>query len=265
MTIPLFSYYGGKQNLAKRIINVLPGYGCFVEPFAGGAAIFFLMNRRKNTIEVLNDRNNLITNIYRVFQDKEKFDLVTHKLKYTLYSREEYDLSVKICKNPENYSDIDKAWAFWVNIESSFSRILNNGFSISNKKNPGRQILFENKKKNFRNVYNRLMGVVVENLDAIDCIKKYDSKDTFFYIDPPYLYADQGHYSGYGEEDYIKLINVLKNIKGKFILSGYDNSFVDPNWDCIKFKVKTTASLKCRVDREEILWRNYKIGLDLFC
>ena len=92
---PLISYYGGKQRMAHNIIPLIPKHTVYVEPFAGGAAIFFLkpwpdLSDRDHYREVLNDKNGDLINLYRCFQDKEKSERLIHRLEFTLYSRGEY-------------------------------------------------------------------------------------------------------------------------------------------------------------------------------
>lgn len=75
-------------------------------------------------------------------------------------------------------------------------------------------------KKNIDLYKKRLKNVKIENKDYVKIIKKYDSKDTFFYLDPPY-YSSKEYYK-HNTIDPINMANILKNIKGKFLLS-YDN------------------------------------------
>ena len=68
----------------------------------------------------------------------------------------------------------------------------------------------------------RLKHVQVDNRDALQVIKSTDREDTFFYIDPPYVGRDQGCYDGYTIDNFKSLVELLQNIKGKFILSHYE-------------------------------------------
>lgn len=67
----------------------------------------------------------------------------------------------------------------------------------------------------------RLKKVTIENNDVFKVIKAYDSPDAFFYLDPPYVSANQGHYSGYTADDFKKLLDVCSQLQGKFLLSSY--------------------------------------------
>lgn len=86
--------------------------------------------------------------------------------------------------------------------------------------------------KKILKIFKRLERVVLENLDFIDCIKKYDSDSTLFYLDPPYFGID--YYSlnkflcadKFTEEKHYELYEILKNIKGKFVLSYNDNETI---------------------------------------
>ena len=69
----------------------------------------------------------------------------------------------------------------------------------------------------------RLSDVVIENQDFETLIRHYDREDTFFYLDPPY-YFTEGMYEGFGEEDHLRLFEVLSTIKG-FCLVSYNDCF----------------------------------------
>ena len=75
-------------------------------------------------------------------------------------------------------------------------------------------------------IADRLSGVTVECNDAIKVITTYDSKDSFHYIDPPYVGTDLGHYGGYTLEDYKKLLDCLSKVKGKFLLSSFPSEIL---------------------------------------
>jgi DNA adenine methylase len=67
----------------------------------------------------------------------------------------------------------------------------------------------------------RLQNVQIECADALYIIKSRDSKDSFFYCDPPYPNSDCGHYDGYSVDDFTALLKLLQGIQGKFLLSSY--------------------------------------------
>lgn len=62
---PIVPWIGGKRRLADRLLPYFPPHSCYVEPFAGGAAMFF-MRPRPAEVEVLNDVNGDLVNLYRV-------------------------------------------------------------------------------------------------------------------------------------------------------------------------------------------------------
>ena len=66
----------------------------------------------------------------------------------------------------------------------------------------------------------------IESIDALTCITKYDGADTFFYVDPPYVDAHQGHYAGYTAEMFVQLLEVLQAVQGQFCLSHYWNDYL---------------------------------------
>ena len=84
---------------------------------------------------------------------------------------------------------------------------------------------FKNKLKDpkWQKLFNSITHV--ENMDFEDLIKKYDSKNSYFYCDPPYYIVGEGTYYSnhdFTREDHERLANCLKSIKGKFSLSYYD-------------------------------------------
>lgn len=250
---PPFSYYGGKQKLAKRIVPLIPKHTVYVEPFCGSGAIMFAkpwptVTNHDHYREVLNDKDLQIFNFYSVLQNKEKQAELLQRLQFTPYHDKCYQEARRICAATDGVTDIDRAWAFFVNISMSFANKLNGGW--------GRTVYKYNQAATWRThtvpklqeVLDRIDGVVFTCQDALTCIKQWDSPQTFFYCDPPYVETDQGHYRGYTQKDLEALIEVLSNCQGSFILSGYENAAFPAEWERFEFKVHAHASGKGKVN-----------------
>ena len=215
---PALVYYGGKQNLLKHIIPNIPDHKVYCEPFCGGATVFFA--KKSSSVEVINDIHSELVNFYRVLKDPVESQKLYIMCDKTLYSREEHFNSLELYKNGSN---VEKAWALWYKVNTGFSGKLNGGFSKTKSPGSSPTQKFNNLKHVLRLCGERLENAQIEHVDAIECIKSYDSEDTFFYIDPPYVGADQGHYSGYTKDDFTALMDSLCDISGKFLLSHYPN------------------------------------------
>ena len=101
------AYIGGKNRLAAKIISLLPEHTAYVEPFAGGAQVFF--HKRPSEVEVLNDLDGEIVNLLRVCQWHHS-ELIRY-LKYTVASRSWFDLLAKT--DPTTLTDIQRAGRFF--------------------------------------------------------------------------------------------------------------------------------------------------------
>lgn len=84
MAQPIVPWLGGKRRLADTLLHRFPPHTCYVELFAGGAALFFL--RPPAEVEVINDANGELINLYRVVaRHLEEF---VRQFKWSLSSRE---------------------------------------------------------------------------------------------------------------------------------------------------------------------------------
>jgi DNA adenine methylase len=115
-------------------------------------------------------------------------------------------------------------------------------------------------------VHARLRGVVVENLPAVELIRRGDTHGTLFYCDPPYLHKTRTVKTAYGpfemtEADHAELLAVLRSCKGKVMLSGYPSRpYADElaGWTCHTLDVPNQASGAKVKDRETgCLWCNF--------
>jgi DNA adenine methylase len=256
------SYYGGKQTLAGIILGLIPPHRLYCEPFLGGAAVFFAKEPSK--IEVINDTNGEIINFYEVL--KQDFKALEKEIALSLHSRRQHHHAEVIYANPDLFDRIKRAWAVWMLANGSYGNKLTGGYAYARKgSNHGKTL--DNKRSEFSADYaDRLKRVYIECCDALKIIGSRDIEDAFFYLDPPYVGADQGHYDGYTQEDFDMLLGILKGLKGKFLLSSYRNEslaeFTRKNkWHTLELKMSSpmTHGHNSQRTKVEVLTANYPI------
>ncbi len=206
--------------MLKHLLSMIPEHRIYCEPFFGGGALFFA--KPKAEVEVINDMNGEVINFFKVL--KTKFPALQKEVQATLHSRELYRKAMLIYKNPKKHSDVQRAWALWTATNQGFAGMIGSWrFGKTNSKEKA----VATKRENFVQTYeDRLKTVQVENNDALKVIARCNEKDAFIYCDPPYIGSDQGHYEGYTESDYKKLLDVLAKVKGKFLLSSYPSKIL---------------------------------------
>ena len=238
------SYYGGKQNLVKDILPLIPRHQQYVEPFFGGGAVFFA--KKPSPHEVINDTLDCAITFYRVL--KTRFPELQSMIQATLHSESEYKRAKELLASED---DLLKAWAFWVQSTMSFSNKLTHGFAFCNSSKLA--LLTKNKRNNFTDKYSkRLERTEIFCRDALDIIKLKDTPDTFFYIDPPYVSSDCGHYKGYTTENFTKLLDYLATCKGKFLLSSYPETIL------MEYRDKHGWNFQDKIDRVSVSGKGTK-------
>jgi DNA adenine methylase len=261
------SYYGGKQKLAKTIIGLIPKHNLYCEPFFGGGAVFF--NKPASNVEVINDTNNELINFYKVV--KNDFASLEKEIQSTLHSRILHRNAWVIYNNPDLFSELKRAWAIWVLATQSFSGKLNGAWGYDIAKNTTSKKI-NNKRESFTEVLAlRLQRAQIECTDALRIIKSRDTKDAFFYCDPPYFNSDCGHYKGYTSTDFETLLKTLSSIKGKFLLSSYPSPLLNEyakkyGWQqCKIHQTVSVANVNAKSTNQkqkiEVLTANYPIKL----
>jgi|GEM_PF-115946 len=218
---PPITYYGGKQRMVRELLALIPEHALYVEAYMGGGALFFA--KQPSSSEVINDINGEVTNFYAVLQSD--FENLQRKIKATLHSRVWYDKALDIYNTPQYHDALSRAWAFWVVTNQGFSsRIGNWGVGRDNKM--GKSLA--GKRERFSpELSERLKHVQVESNDGLRILSRYDTPDTFFYLDPPYFNSNCGHYKGFSEDDFVMLLNSLSQLQGKFLLSCYPSPLLD--------------------------------------
>ena len=257
------AWYGGKQNLSKYIIKIMPEHRTYVEVFGGGAAVLFA--KPPSPVEIYNDIDSGLVNFFRVLRDPEKYKKLQELLELTPYSREEFYYCRDTWKDVDD--EIERARRWYYVAASSFSGVWGVSWKHSAQTNMAKR--YYNKISAFDKFHQRIKNVQIENLDFRDLIPKYDTKDTLFYLDPPYMQTtrrrpNEGYVHEMSINDHKDLVKILLKIKGKAILSGYKTGLYkkleDNGWHRIDIKTKLTAHLSKRKDEvTESLWINYDL------
>lgn len=254
------SYYGGKQTMLPYILPLIPEHQLYIEPFFGGGAVFWAKTPAQT--EIINDFNANVVNFYQVL--KTDFQALKTLIESTLISRETYKSALVMYHSPFVFSKVERAWAFWVATNLGFSNEIGNCRFLKSGKN---QTLLNNKILAFSESYSeRLTSVQIENNDACEIIKTHDFEKAFIYCDPPYVGARQGHYGGYEQEHFNDLLQTLSKVKGKFLLSSYQNEALSEYVEKCGWYQKEivmnlgTSNLK-GTKKKEILTSNYNINI----
>lgn len=252
------SYYGGKQNMLKHLLPLIPKHEVYIEPFFGGGALFWAKEPSK--AEIINDYNGNVVIFYE--QLKKNFSALKKLIDATPYSREIYKQAMVIYNSPMVFEPLQRAWAFWVGTIQGFSNMIgswrsSNGTGKDSAMNDNKKIAFD------ISLSTRLAHTQIENKDALELIKVHDSKDAFFYLDPPYVGTHLGHYGGYTQEHFDALLDALSKIKGKFLLSSFPNQSLENfirkyKWHTTSKKMHHATSNSART-KNEILTSNYPL------
>ena len=231
MSKPFFSWMGGKRRLAKHIIPEFPVHECYVEPFCGGAAMFFMKPSVK--VEVINDVNSDLVNLYRVV--KHHLEEFVRQFKWALISREMFkwldDTPV------ETLTDIQRAARFYYLQQMSFgAKVSGRSFGTATTTAPKLNLL--RLEETLSEAHLRLSRVYVEHLDWQAVMKKYDRPHTLFYLDPPY-WQTAGYGVGFDFDQYEAMAEMMRSCEGKIVVSINDHPDIRKCFDGFRMKEVT--------------------------
>jgi DNA adenine methylase len=249
------SYIGGKTRLAQRIIERIPEHLAYVEPFAGGAQVFF--HKPPSKIEVLNDLDGEVVNLYRVCQSH--YEELIRFMRFMLLSREWYE---RLQKTPsQSLTDIQRAARYLYLQKVSFGgrvRSQSYGYFVTsaNRFSPTKV------PEMISRSHDRLAGTQIECSPYEIVLERYDRPTTFFYIDPPY-YGVKLYRHNLEKDEFETLRDRLKCLKGKFLLSLNDTPEVREIFSCFNIEeVAIYYSVQASGERHhrELLIANYLPG-----
>ncbi|MDH2917581.1 MAG: DNA adenine methylase [Sideroxydans sp.] len=250
---PIIPWIGGKRRLAKRIIPLFPAHTCYVEPFCGAAAIYFLKEQTK--VEVLNDINGELVNLYRVV--KHHLEEFIREFKWSLTSRQMFKW---LQDTPEEtLTDIQRAARFFYLQKNAFGGRVS-GQSIGTATTAAPRLNLLRLEEDLSQAHLRLSQTFIEHLDWDKCITKYDRKHTLFYCDPPY-WGTAGYGVDFDLAQYDRMAELAKTIKGKMVISVNDipemrTAFAELNMESVDITYTLAGSGKSGKTAELII-RNW--------
>lgn len=220
---PVAPYIGGKKHLSAQLVEIIDAidHETYAEPFVGMGGVF-LRRRRAPACEVVNDVSGDVATFFRILQ--RHYVPFMDMLKFQLTSRKEFDRLMAV--KPETLTDLERAARFLYLQRLAYGgKVSGRNFGV---------VLGDHGRFDvtrlaplLTDLNERLAGVVIENLHYKEFIDRYDTLDTLFYLDPPY-FGSEDYYGPdtFSRNDFIQLAAILRGIKGQFIFSINDASFI---------------------------------------
>lgn len=250
------AWVGGKSKLTSTIIPLIPQHQCYVEVFAGAAWVLF--RKEPSKVEVINDINGDLITLYRVIQNHlEEF---VRYFKWSLVSRDEFERLQRV--DETTLTDIQRSARFYYLLKNAFgAKACNQSFGVANSSKPRLNLL--RLEEDLSEAHLRLSRVTIENLSYEQIIKRYDGKEVFFYIDPPYWNCESDYGKGiFNKTDFERLRDVLVDCQGQWLVSINNVPQIRTLFADFEIKeVKTQYSIASQSTKNvtELLIANYKL------
>lgn len=252
----LLKYPGAKNRLATWIVSHIPPHKVYCEPFLGSGAVF--LNKEPAYNEILNDIDDDIYNFFKVVREQpEEF---CRLIEATPYSRTEY--TTVYVESEEEALSIERARRFAVKCWQGFGcgNKYKNGYRRgigATSPNPAKA--WARFPETMQLAAERLKNAQIEHKDALELIKDMYGKDTFIYIDPPYLQDTRKKYLYNHEmtdEQHAELLQIVKESDCKIMISAYENELYNNTLVDWRKEYKSTTA-ECSRKRTEVIYMNY--------
>jgi DNA adenine methylase len=260
-----FGYYGGKFSHLDFILPLLPtSYQHYCEPFGGSAAV--LINRKPAAVETYNDVDSEVANFFACLRDEAE-ELI-RLISLTPFSREEL---VRAHRHERGLTPLERARRFFVRARQTRTGLAQTSSEgrwahcvlTSRAGMAGAVSRWLGSVEGLAEIVQRLQRVQIENVPALEVIKRYDSPDTLFYCDPPYPHEARGDAKAYGFEmsnvEHEKLAEALHDVEGAVAVSGYRCDLMQRLYsDWVRVDSPEHLCNSSKTSRVESVWMNYK-------
>lgn len=250
MAQPIIPWIGGKRRLADLLIPRFPAHKCYVEVFAGGAALYFL--RQPADVEVINDVNGDLVNLYRVL--KHHLEEFVRQFKWAISSREVFKWLQDT--PPETLTDVQRAARFYYLQHQCFGAKVQGQTWGTATTAPAINLLRIEEQLSAAHL--RLASTYIERLDWRECLRRYDRPHSFFYLDPPY-WETEGYGVPFPFAEYVAMAEVMRKLQGKAILSINDHPairecFKGLHMESLDISYTLAGGAKPAERRELVIW-----------
>ncbi len=254
---PIMRYHGGKWLLAPWLVTYLPAHRLYIEPFCGAASV--LIRKQPSEKEIISDLDKDIVEV--LIRVRDDLPALLSRLHEFRHDQQHLELAL-------SHSDAPLERAARMIARSVFGRASASATSpwmvtLRGTCTPQRDMQAEwlRKLADLPRASSRLQNVTILKVDALDMIKKFDSVDTLFYLDPPYLSSTRDNGADYraemSEYDHARLLVELRTIKGFVVISGYRSDLYREmleRYGWCRFE-ETTFSDRA-LPRQEAIWLN---------
>ena len=258
---PELKYPGSKWKMADWIVSLMPPHKSYLEPFFGSGAVFF--RKPPSRIETINDLDGEIVNLFRCI--REKPEELERAVALTPYSRCEYEQAWSRFKTGGQCDGVEAARETLVRYwQSHGSTVVYKGGWKNDvaKREYAYDVRYWRRLPEWiEAAAGRLKEAQIEQLPAVELIRRFRHQDVLIYADPPYMLSTrkgrQYIVDMVDDAQHVELLDALKSHPGPVILSGYDNELYDRSlqgW----IKLNRKALAEGGRARVETVWLNYE-------
>ena len=259
-----FGWYGGKFSHIDFLAPLFPADAThFCDVFGGSAAV--LLNVGPYPVETYNDLDSDLVNFFETLRGQEPE--LMKAIGLTPFSREEL---ARACEPAAGLTRLERARRFYVRARQTRTGLAQTSSEgrwahcvlTSRAGMAGAVSRWLGSIEGLPEIAQRLQRVQIENAPALDVIARYDTPETLFYLDPPYVHDARGDASAYGFEmtnaDHEELAGALRDVRGRVVLSGYRTDLYDrlfEGWRRVDAPERLCHSV--RKPRQEAAWLNF--------
>lgn len=257
----MLRYHGGKWRLAPWVMSHFPKHRTYCEPFGGAGSI--LIRKPRSAVEVYNDLDRDLVNVFRVLRDPAAAAELRRLLELTPYARAEFDLAHEPTDDAIERARRVIVLAFMGHGGTGTRRHRTGLRPAIGKRDTMPSHAWAGWPSQIPTFVERLAGVVIEECDAFGLIAKYDAPDVLFYVDPPYPITTRtslrnGHKQHYRHEltddDHRRLGAMQHGAEAKVVVSGYSCRLYDEELYADWERHEKRAHADGGVVRTEVVW-----------
>ncbi len=219
------------------ILPNIPEHKYYVEPFCGTAIVY--LHKQPAKASTLNDIDENIVNFFRVLQDRKKTQELLRRLRYTPFAKAEYRKACLLLSSGRDLDDVTRAWAFYV---AQYMSMKNSYYAdpqgkwfsyvLNSKDGQLGYRTFNNKVRRIVEIAMKLKKCQILNEDGVEVMRKFDSNETFMFVDPPYLSStvrskNRIYANDYDDTLHERLLDFALKAKSKIMIASYPNEMYD--------------------------------------